>query len=35
MGMDVCWENPPLIVLIGGCIIISAVLLQFLFEKKK
>ena len=28
-------ENPPLIVLIGGCIIISAVLLQFLFEKKK
>ena len=27
-------ENPPLIVLIGGCIIISAVLLQFLFEKK-
>ena len=27
-------ENPPIIVLIGGCIIISAVLLQFLFENK-
>ena len=28
-------ENPPLTVLIGGCIIISAVLLQFLLANKK
>ena len=28
-------ENPPTNVLVGGCIIIFAVLLQFLFEKRK
>ena len=28
-------ENPPYLVLIGGCIVISAVLLQFLAVFKK
>ena len=28
-------ENPPLTVLIGGCVIIFAVLLQFLLANKK